>query len=281
VSPATLRARAAGYFLTPRPPVPPPVDLIPLVRREPPPPAGADAPAPPDRPGAAPCPPVGYAALHDGFGAAVAGPSPGEPIRFAARAAVLGPAAGSVPAAAALGCALRAAHGFPVAVVATWTPGAPQRTPGPRGPAAPAAARVAARLAARGLRAAAHGRLAWLALDDHVLAASVAARRAAAVLDVPFVVALAGARCDIVEALLAEQDLVLVVTAEPDGALARLAVAACPRPASACPPLAAARRALALSGLAGARALPAGGTLDRALVLGGMRDGGVALRRPR
>jgi hypothetical protein len=115
---------------------------------------------------------------------------------------------------------------------------------------------VASRLTARGLEAEAHGRLAWLPLGDHVLAATVAARRASAALDVPLVVALAGPRCDIVEALLGEQDLVVVATSDPDAPLARLAVAGCSPSAIACAPPAGVRRVLALAGLAGARALP-------------------------
>jgi hypothetical protein len=162
---------------------------------------------------------------------------------------VLGRPAGAVPAAAALACELRVAHGSAAAVVATWVPGA-DRCPAPRGPGSPAAARVAARLTARGLAAAAHGRLAWLALDDHVVAASVAARRASAALDVPLVVALCGPRCDIVEALLGEQDLVVVVTADPHAPMARLAVAGCARPATARRPPHGVRRMLALAGLA-------------------------------
>jgi hypothetical protein len=288
VSPATLRARAAAYFVAPKAPAAPTADLIPLVHREPPPrcepppghaaangvvaprddaashglgrdgaPHGLGAPlrdaAPHDLDH-----PLGHAALHvDDFIPPAAPPvipassAPGGTIGSAGRAAVLGPASGAVPAAAALACALRAARRDPAAVVATWTPGESPRAPRLRGPATPAAARIAGRLEARGLAATAHGRLAWMPLTDHVVAASVAARRAAAALDVPLVIALAGPRCDIVEALLAEQDLVLVVAADPDGPLARLAVARF-RQATACAPLQGVRRALALAGLAGA-----------------------------
>ena len=70
----------------------------------------------------------------------------------------------------------------------------------------------------RGLPATARGRLAWMALDAHPVAAAVAARRAAGALEVPLVVVLAGPRCEVVEGLLAEQDLVVVACAEPDGA---------------------------------------------------------------
>ena len=93
-------------------------------------------------------------------------------------------------------------------------------------------------------------------LDDHPVAAAVAARRAAGALEVPLVVVLAGPRCEVVEGLLGEQDLVLVVTGDPDGPLARLAVAGCAAPALAhgpCGPGPA--RWIALAGLAGARGL--------------------------
>ena len=126
----------------------------------------------------------------------------------------------------------------------------------PPAPAAPAAARLAARLTARGLPSTARGRLAWLPLERHPVAAALASRRAAAALEVPLVIALAGPRTDALEGLLREQDLVVVVTRDPDGPLARLAVAASEVPAVACPPLAAGPRLLALAGLAGSRALP-------------------------
>jgi hypothetical protein len=86
----------------------------------------------------------------------------------------------------------------------------------------------------------------------------VAARRAAAALEVPLVVVLSGPRGEVVEGLLAEQDLVVIVASEPDGPLARLAVAGCAAPALSCPPPAAGPvRWLARGGLAGAHALPA------------------------
>jgi hypothetical protein len=277
VTPSTLRARAAAFFIEPREPAVPPgdlADLVPLVRREPPPgpprpdrlsdPVGYGPPrpdrlsdpvgyGPPRR--ERPAEPVAFGrprlkppAEPVGFGPpALAPPSP--PIGSVPRAAVLGRAVDAVPAAAALACALRAAHGSSAAVVATWLPG-DARGPAPRGPGAPGAARVAARLAARGLAATAHGRLAWLPLSDHVVAASVAARRASAALDVPLVVALAGPRCDIVEGLLSEQDLVVVVTVDPEAPLARLAVSGCTRPAEARKPPRGVRRMLALAGLA-------------------------------
>jgi hypothetical protein len=167
---------------------------------------------------------------------------------------VLGNLADAPPVAGALAGALRAAAHAPTAAVAVWAPGAgadPRR-----GPATPAASRLAARLSARDLAAAARGRLAWVSLDDHPVAAAVAARRLAGALEVPLVTVVAGPRCEVVEGLLAEQDLVLVVTADPEGPLGRLAVASCTGAALACGPCgAAAARWLALAGLAGGRVL--------------------------
>ena len=124
-----------------------------------------------------------------------------------------------------------------------------------RGPAALGASRLAARLTARGLPAAARGRLAWLRVDDHPVAAAVAVRRAAGALDVPLVAVLGGPRCEVIEGLIEEQDLVLVV-GEPDGPLVRLAVGSCAGAAvahGACAP--GPPRWLALAGLAGAHGL--------------------------
>ena len=224
MSPAGLRARAVDFFVEPR-----------------------DAPAEPVRlrvAPEAPAEPAGRASIR-------------AATRFPLRAAVLGAAADAAPVAAMLANALRAAGGASTAAVAVWAPGRPGSGAPPRGaPAALAASRLAARLTARGLPAAARGRLAWMRLDDHPVAAAVAARRAAGALEVPLVVVLAGPRCEVVEGLLGEQDLVLVVTGEPDGPLARLAVASCAGAALAhgpCGPGPA--RWLALAGLAGARGL--------------------------
>jgi hypothetical protein len=68
-------------------------------------------------------------------------------------------------------------------------------------------------------------------------------------------VALAGPRADPLEAVIREQDLAVVVTGEPDGPLARIALATSPVPAVACSPLPPAARWPALAGIAGARVL--------------------------
>jgi hypothetical protein len=174
--------------------------------------------------------------------------------RTPSRAAVLGSAAEAVPVGALLANSLRAAAGASSAALAAWSPGGGDVR---GGPASPGAARLSARLSARGLPAVARGRLAWMALDDHPVAAAVAARRAAGALEVPLVVVLCGPRCGVVEGLLAEQDLVVVVAADPDGPLARLAVGSCATAALACaPPPPGPARWLARSGAAD-RGLPA------------------------
>jgi hypothetical protein len=223
----TLRARALECFVEPRPA--PPREAVP-----------ADPP-------------------RAGFLAPLAAHRPDGRVRPATRlplrAAVLGAATDAVPLGALLANALRAWAGAPVAAIGVWAPGAGSSM-GAR-PATLAASRLAARLSARGLPAVARGRLGWVALDAHPVAAAVAARRASGALEVPLVVVLAGPRCEAVEGLLAEQDLVVFACAEPDGPLARLAIAGCAGAALACaaPPPGPARW-LARSGAAGGRALP-------------------------
>lgn len=174
--------------------------------------------------------------------------------RFPLRAAVLGFGGEAVPVGALLANALRSAVGTSTAALAVWAAG-PAKVRG--GPATPAASRLAARLTARGLPAVGRGRLAWLALEDHPVAAALATRRAAGALEVPLVVVLAGPRCDVIEGMLAEQDLVVVATPEPDGPLARLAVAGCPVAALPCaPPAPGMSRWVARSGVASTRGLP-------------------------
>ena len=227
---ASLRERAAGYFVAPRPPV------------------------------------VAEAAASRDAGSL--------PARSSPRAAVLGPAAVSAPVAGALAGGLRAVHAAPTAAVAIWAPpaaaaqdrpslavAAPAATDTAAGPpqphsaaATPAALRLAARISTRGVPAAGRGRLAWAQLADHPVAMALAARRLSGALEVPLVLALAGPRAEVLEELLREQDLVVVVARDPEGALARLAIAGCAVPAAASAPLAAGpTRLLALAGLAGSR----------------------------
>lgn len=163
------------------------------------------------------------------------------------RAVVLGAAGDVVPLAAAVALALR-----PAGLVAHWQS---DRAPS-AGMATRAAARLAARLAARDLPAVARGRLAWLALPGGATEAAAAVRRASALVDGPLVTALAGARPQPLEDLVAEHDLA-VVAADPESALARAALACLAArgiDARACRPL---RRGLprtiALAGLAASK----------------------------
>jgi len=228
----SLRTRALHLFVEPRADAPAPRGFLPPEPGRPAAPA-ASAPAAADR-------------------AARATPATRAPLR----AAVLGPAAESAPLGAVLANALRAAAGAPAAALALWVPGAAPAGAG--GPAGLAASRLAARLSARDLPATARGRLAWVALEAHPVAAAVAARRAAGALELPFVTVLAGPRCDVVEGLLADQDLVVIAATDPEGPLARLAVAGCVAAAVACaPPAPGPPRWAARSGFAGTRRLPA------------------------
>jgi hypothetical protein len=225
-----MRSRALDFFIEPAQP------------RAAAPPRPHDGPVP--QPAPAPLP---------AFAAPVASARPRAATRMPLRAAVLGSAVEAVPVGALLANALRSAEGAATATLAVPGGGGARG-----GPATLAASRLAARLSARGLPAAARGRLAWMALEDHPVAAAVAARRAASALEVPLVVVLCGPRCDVVEALLAEQDLVVIVAADPDGPLARLAVASCTTAALACaPPPPGPPRWAARSGMPGARGLAA------------------------
>ena len=136
------------------------------------------------------------------------------PPRFAPRALVLGSVRDAVPVAAALAGGLR--ERAPGAVLLTWpAPEAPRPALG-----TPGASRLAAGLQARGLAAVARGRLAWVALGEDELHL---ARRALAVVDVPAVVAVTGPRSAASDALLAEQDqVVLVVPPDADAHLTAL-----------------------------------------------------------
>ena len=152
MSRAGLRARAVDFFIEPLAPD----------RSE-----GAGAsyrdPAPPPRPdgGSAPVRVRGSGGVAARARAAT---------RLPFRAAVLGSAAEAPPVAALLANALRSAAGAPAAAVAVWAPGA--GTAPVRRPATLGAGRLAARLSARELPAVGRGRLAWLALDDHPVAAA-------------------------------------------------------------------------------------------------------------
>lgn len=125
---------------------------------------------------------------------------------------------------AALGLALIGARRAPSAVVCAWT--AAGRAPW-RAPAHPAARRLALALTARGLVAHASGRLAFVTLEPAADDAALQAQRAVAVAgSAASVLALGGPRTPAFDALLAQQDLVVVATTSgADQALAALALA--------------------------------------------------------
>ena len=133
-------------------------------------------------------------------------------------AAVLGRPREVEPVAAALALALRRDTRAKVATV-VLVGGGPVEAAG-RGGAA--ARRVVARLEAQGLEARVRGRLVWVRLDpgDPQLLAWV---RRAMYVGAPAVLAVAAPRSAAIDEALAEQDLVVLVTGEPDGPLARSA----------------------------------------------------------
>ena len=139
---------------------------------------------------------------------------------------VLAAPADALPLGAALGLALAGRRRTPVVAVCVWTAAA-AGGPGLRAPATLAARRLGASLLARGLDVRATGRLAIVRLDAEPEEAAAQARRALAAAGfVPTVLALGGPRVAAFDALLAEQDLVVVATSSAsDPALARLAVA--------------------------------------------------------
>jgi hypothetical protein len=158
---------------------------------------------------------------------------PAEPVRVAlvaspapaARVAVVcsGRDVGLAGAAVGLGLVERA--GARCAVVLEWT-GEGDRRPVAR-PAAPSARRCAATLADRALVAVASGRLVRVALAADEAAAVAAVRDVAEVLaEVPRVLAVGGPRGRDLEALLAEEEaLVLATRPGADGTLVELASA--------------------------------------------------------
>jgi hypothetical protein len=157
-----------------------------------------------------------------------------------------------VAAAALLARRARAACG----VACVWTAPEPPRHPEAAAPASRAARRLAATLAARGLAAHAGGRAAVVALDgDPASAAAGAGRAAAAAGAAPVVLVLGGPRPAAFDALLGEQDRIVVLTRPgADAAMSALAVAGLP--AAGPPPVACslalgpAARGLAAAGLA-------------------------------
>ena len=143
------------------------------------------------------------------------------------------------------------------AVVATWRAG-PEAAAAIRAPAAPEARRLVQALEAHGIDAEASGRLARVALPDEPEAALAAGARCAAVAAAPTVLALAGPRDEVLDRLIAAQDLVVVAQAtgsdERLAALAVESVASLGVPTLACPVVGRGRgRMLAATGLAAPR----------------------------
>jgi hypothetical protein len=180
-------------------------------------------------------------------------------------AAVVGGPSAVVPVAAACAGELRARGRTAAALVCIWRPAAagaldpegPARSPA--GATTPGARRVAARLSATGLQATACGRLAWVMLDPDPSAAAGQFRRCRTMMGVPLVLAVAGARPEPFESLLAQLDVCLaVLPADADPGLSELALAQLPARARAVlPPLAPGPpRWAAMAGLARLRSLP-------------------------
>jgi hypothetical protein len=190
-------------------------------------------------------PPAGHGAARAAGAPAPASAQPAPPAVAVLAAAPDAPALG-----AALGLALaRRSHAHVVAVCLRGT-----AWPAWRAPALPAARRLAAGLAARGHDACAAGPLAVVRLAGSDDEAALAARRVlAAAGAVPAVLALGGPRTAAFDALIADQDLVVVGTRrDADPLLTRLAVSGLDGVARACiceVPAAHPARSLAAAGI--------------------------------
>lgn len=239
--PATGCLDAAGWV----PPVP---EIVP--------PADAAAHRPPAKLGVRPLHPAGWAPPLPRTvppAAAAAGAPPAAAAAVAGVvgcAAVLGRPGEAEPVAAALALALRRRARARAAVVAVVASSPAERS-ATGGSATGAARRLADRLTAHGFEAAARGRLAWVRTG-----VDAAARVAAAGAGEPVVLAVTAPRTAAVETVLAMQDLVVIVAADPCGPLALLAGDAPHVPAVTVRPLARGpARSLARAGLGSARAV--------------------------
>jgi hypothetical protein len=148
-----------------------------------------------------------------------------SPPRMPPGIAVLSMASDAAALGGALGLVLARRGREPVVAVCLWTDGCAPRAVW-RAPALPAARRMAAALAARGHDVRPAARLALVLLPASEPDAAAQARRAAAAAGpAPTVLALGGPRGAAFDALLAEQDLVVVATrGDADPALAQLAL---------------------------------------------------------
>jgi hypothetical protein len=134
-------------------------------------------------------------------------------------AAVLGRSRDAEPVAAALALVLRRETRSKAATVAVIGPPLPEASGG-----GGAGRRIAARLEAHGLEPRVRGRLAWVRLDPAAPDLAGLAWQVA-LLAAPVVFAVTAPRTPAIDAALIEQDLVVLVTGDPDGALATAAAA--------------------------------------------------------
>ena len=145
--------------------------------------------------------------------------------RVVTSAAVLGRAGEVEPVAAALALALRREARAATAAVAVIGAALPDVAEG-----GGAARRLAARLEGQGFEARVRGRLAWVRLDPEDSQLAVVARRLTFVA-APAVLAVTAPRNAGTDAALVECDLLVIVAADPDGPLARLAASGLSGPA--------------------------------------------------
>ncbi|HEX6025776.1 MAG TPA: hypothetical protein VFZ00_27545 [Solirubrobacter sp.] len=261
----TVLGRALSWFIAPPPADAPAADVAAPGRRaqwrppsaapreaEPGPAMAAFAPPTPPAPGRAAQAAVAPAEL------ARSAAAPGSLVadRVVTSAAVLGRAGEVEPVAAALALALRRHSRAKAATVALVRDEPEISPPDTTAGGSAAARRIVARLDAHGFEAEGRGRLAWVALDpaDEQFAAVV---RRVTLVAAPAVLAITAPRTRSLDEALAEQDLLVVVTADPGGPLAQLVTSGPPpvklltvRPLPRGP-----RRALARAGLRAPRRL--------------------------
>ena len=142
---------------------------------------------------------------------------------------MLGRSREAEPVAAALALVLRRETRSKAATVAVIGPPLPEASGG-----GGAGRRIAARLEAHGLEPRVRGRLAWVRLDPASPDLASLAWQVT-LLAAPVVFAVTAPRTPAIDAALVEQDLVVLVTGDPDGALAAAAVAGLGRVVTARP----------------------------------------------
>ena len=211
--------RALRWFIAP-----PPADAPTSSRSSYAPPVPEPPVAAPEPASEAPVPPPGsYGSFAPPVAEAPDAPPEHADESVVVSAAVLGRAGDAEPVAAALALALRRESRARAATVAVVGPGPIVEAGG----GAAAARRAASRLDAHGLTARVRGRLAWVRLDPSDPNLAGTARRIA-LIAAPAVLAVTAPRTPALDEALAEQDLLVVVTAEPGGPLAQLATSGLP-----------------------------------------------------